>query len=198
MGTINKRIDIEDFIQNLPQDTLLILDEAYIELAPQNCNPKVDISNANILHFRSFSKAYGLAGLRIGYMLGNAQILANFNKIRNHFGVNRIAQAAALAALNDQSYLQKIIAQNAVGRTRLEKIAKDNGLIPLPSATNFVTMDCMAQSRSQTLLNLLIENGIFIRKPMTPPQDRCIRVSVGTSQEIDYFEQTLPQLLNRL
>ncbi|MEM9717528.1 MAG: aminotransferase class I/II-fold pyridoxal phosphate-dependent enzyme, partial [Pseudomonadota bacterium] len=120
------------------------------------------------------------------------------DKIRNHFGVNRLGQIAALAALQDQSYLADIIEKTLAGRARLAKIAEGNGLISIPSQTNFVTMDCGGVDRANLILNALIEERIFVRKPMVAPQDRCIRVSVSVESEIDIFEATLPRVLQGL
>ena len=94
------------------------------------------------MRFRTFSKAYGLAGARVGYALGEAGLISMFDKIRNHYGMSRSGQIGALAALADQDYLAKTVGRIAAGRDRLAQIARENGLAPLPSATNFVTMDC--------------------------------------------------------
>ena len=87
---------------NVPDGCLLVLDEAYIEFAPEGTAPKVGISDPKVIRMRTFSKDYGMAGARVGYALGAADLIGEFEKIRNHFGMNRAAQAGALAALGDQ------------------------------------------------------------------------------------------------
>ena len=115
-----------------------------------------------------------------------------FDKVRNHFAVGRIAQAGALAALQDQPYLSEVRAKAAVARGRLNQIARDNGLIPLPSATNFVTMDCGRDGAyARSILRDLTERGIFIRMPGVAPLDRCIRVSLGDDAALNTLAEAL-------
>ena len=139
-----------------------------------------------------------MAGQRVGYVIGAPELIQTLDKIRNHFGVNRLGQMAALAALQDQDYLETVLAQTKAGRRRLAEIAQFNGLVPLQSHTNFVTMDCGSVDRANAILNALIARRIFVRKPMVPPQDRCIRVSVSVPEQIDLFEATLPLVLEEL
>ena len=145
---------------------------------------------------RTFSKAYGMAGLRVGYAYGNAEIIRSFEKIRNHFGMNRVSQAAALAALKDQSWIDEVVAKVAKGRAMLAEIATAHALVPLPSATNFVTMDCGADANfAKAVLNALEEQGVFIRMPFAEPGNRCIRITVGTDEDIACFKAALPRAL---
>ena len=119
--------------------------------------------------------------------------------MRNHFGVNRLAQAAALAALADQAYLHEVIARVASARQRISDIARSNGLEPLPSATNFVTIDCGSDGAyAKRLLDGLISLGIFVRMPGVEPLNRCIRVSSAPDTELDLFAEALPQALRSL
>ena len=151
------------------------------------------------MRFRTFSKAYGMAGARIGYAVGATELITSFNKIRNHFGVNRIAQAGALAALADQSHLQSVIDQTAQARIRIEEIGRANGLAPIPSATNFVTLDCGRDGdHARAVLGKLLEAGLFVRMPFVSPQDRAIRLSCGTVADLDLVEATLPKVLAKL
>jgi histidinol-phosphate aminotransferase len=154
------------------------------------------MSHPRVIRFRTFSKAYGLAGLRVGYALAEADFITAFNKIRHHFGMGRVAQAGALAALQDQDYLRATVAAIAAARDRIAAIARDNGLVPLPSATNFVTIDCGRDGAfARAVLASLVAQGIFVRMPFTPPQDRCIRVSVGGRADLDAFAVALPRAL---
>jgi histidinol-phosphate aminotransferase len=188
---------VEELIGNIPDASVLILDEAYGEFAPEGTLPPLDLDNPRLLRFRTFSKAYGLAGARVGYVIGEAGLVKCFDKVRNHFGVNRLAQAAALAALDDQSYLKDVIAKVTQARARIGEIARGAGLQPLPSATNFVTIDCGRDGAyAKSVLDALIARGIFVRMPAIAPLNRCIRVSVAPEAELDLFAEALPEVLN--
>lgn len=196
MGSHHPGRVIEDLLANLPPETLLVLDEAYIDLAPPGTAPDLPADTANLIRFRTFSKAHGLAGLRVGYAITSAPLATAFDKVRNHFGVGRIAQAGALAALRDQDYLAQIRSKVSTARLRLQGIAKANGLIPLPSATNFVTLDCTRDGDyARRVLAELGSRGIFVRMPGIAPLDRCIRVSLGDEAALAAFEQALPAAL---
>jgi histidinol-phosphate aminotransferase len=185
-------------MDTLPGDTVLCFDEAYAEFAPQGTVPSIDVTRPNVIRFRTFSKAHGMAGARIGYAIAHSDLILSFEKIRNHFGVNRIAQAGALAALQDQDWLASVIAKVAAARDRISNIAQDNGLTPLPSAANFVTIDCGADGAfAKKVLAGLIVQGCFVRMPFVAPQDRCIRVTAGTGQALDIFAEALPIALDQ-
>ncbi|PWV86685.1 pyridoxal phosphate-dependent aminotransferase [Phyllobacterium myrsinacearum] len=199
MGTWHTASEISAFIAALPETTLLILDEAYGETAPASALPAIDVSRPNVLRMRTFSKAYGLAGMRCGYAIGGERQITAFDKIRNHFGMNRMVQIAALAALADQPYLNAVVARIIAGRDRIAAIAARNGLAAIPSATNFVTIDCGRDGTyAASVLSGLIERDIFVRKPMAPVLDRCIRVSVGLDEELGLFEEKLTETLAAL
>ncbi len=196
MGTCHNAKVIEAVINAVPEGSLLVLDEAYLEFAPEGSAPDLDVSDERVIRFRTFSKAYGMAGARVGYGIGAAPLIESFNKIRNHFGVGRISQAGALAALGDQRHLADTIARVSEGRERIATIAAENGLAAIPSATNFVAIDCGADSAfAKRVLAQLLEQGIFVRMPFVAPQDRCIRLSVGTEADLDLFETALPAAL---
>ncbi len=196
MGSWHNATVIQHLIDSIPEGSLLCLDEAYVEFAPEGTAPPIDASNPSVIRFRTFSKAYGMAGARIGYGIAEQNLVRSFDKVRNHFGVNRLAQAGALAALNDQAYLGEVKMRVAAARTRIAAIAVDNGLRSLPSATNFVTIDCgHDQAYAQAVLNGLIERDLFLRMPFVSPQNRCIRVSAGTDHDLDLLAEALPSVL---
>jgi histidinol-phosphate aminotransferase len=149
------------------------------------------------LRFRTFSKAHGLAGARIGYAIGEAELIRSFDKIRNHFGVNRIAQAGALAALQDVDHLSAVVQKVAAARDRIAAVALANGLRPLPSAANFVAIDCGKDGTfARRVLSGLTAGDVFVRMPGVSPLDRCIRVSAGTTSDLDAFEEALVHALD--
>jgi histidinol-phosphate aminotransferase len=196
MGTWWEADEISRFIEALPETTMLVLDEAYGELGPDTALPPLDISRPNVLRMRTFSKAYGLAGIRCGYAVGEAEVIRDFEKIRNHYGVNRMALVAGEAALADQNYLGQVKSKVAAGRERIAGIARDNGLSPIRSATNFVTIDCRSDGAfALKVLEQLLARDVFIRKPMAPVLNRCIRISVGRDNELDIFAEELPKAL---
>lgn len=201
MGSWWDADSVTAFARALPETTLLILDEAYGETAPAGTIPPIDalIGQPNILRMRTFSKAYGLAGARIGYAIGTLGNAQAFDKIRNHFGMARISVQAALAALNDQTYLADVIARIGASRDRISGIARSNGLLPLASATNFVTVDCGRDvTHAKAIVDGLMEHGVFIRMPGVAPLNRCIRISVGPENEMALLEEALPKVLKRL
>jgi len=199
MGTWWHANAIVDFAKNMPDETVIILDEAYCETAPSDAVPPLGFALPNLLRYRTFSKVYGLAGQRIGYVFGESDVIAGFDRIRNHFGVNKIAQIAALAALKDRDYLGKVIDWTAAGRAEIARFTNELGLSPLPSGTNFVTVDCGRDAAyAQAILNGLAERGVFIRKPMAPGLDRCIRISVGTEKDLEIARAALADTLKAL
>ena len=188
--------DIARLIAGLPPETLLILDEAYSDTAPPGTLPPIDAANAQVIRYRTFSKAYGLAGARIGYAIATPDTIAAFDKVRNHYGINRVGQLGALAALEDQAYLADVVTKIARARGRIADIARHNGLAPLPSATNFVAIDCGGDgSFAKRVLDGVLARGVFIRKPGVAPLDRCIRVSCGSDADLDLFAEALTPAL---
>jgi histidinol-phosphate aminotransferase len=199
MGSWWPETAVTELIGSIPDGMVLILDEAYGEFAPFGTLPPLDLDNPKVLRFRTFSKAYGLAGARVGYVIGEAGVVKCFDRVRNHFGVNRLGQAAALAALADQAYLRDVIAKVSRARERIGAIAHDAGLRSLPSATNFVTIDCGGDGAfARSVLNGLIDRGIFVRMPGVDVLNRCIRVSVAPDNELDLFAEAFPQVIRSL
>jgi histidinol-phosphate aminotransferase len=197
MGSWHDAGTVCAMIDALPEGTALALDEAYADTAPAEAIPPLDLSHPRVIRFRTFSKAYGLAGLRVGYGLAASELIAAFGRIRNHFGMGRVAQAGALAALQDQEHLSRTVAEIAAARTRIAGIARENGLEPLPSATNFVTIDCGRDgSFACAVLAGLVARGVFVRMPFTAPQDRCIRVSCGRDADLLALAEALPGALD--
>lgn len=187
---------IAAFVSAVPETTLVLLDEAYGEFAPSGTLPALDTGRPNVLRLRTFSKAHGMAGLRCGYAIGERQTIRTFERVRNHFGVNAVAQAGAMAALADTDHLASVVVRTAAARSRIAGIATANGLVPLPSATNFVTVDAGHDAAyAVALLEALAAKGIFIRKPAAPRLDHHIRISVGDDAALDLLADVLPPVL---
>ena len=196
MGTWHSGADISAVLDDLPEGCLLLLDEAYVEFAPEGTAPEIDPEDPRVIRMRTFSKAYGMAGARVGYAIGAAALIRSFDKIRNHFGMNRTAQAGALAALADQDWLAQTNARVVAARTEIARIAGESGLTALPSATNFVAVDCGANGDfARAVLEGLVARGVFVRMPFIAPQDRCIRISCGRPQDLALLAAALPRAL---
>lgn len=196
MGSHHPAPMIEDLVANLPPETLLILDEAYADLAPPGTVPEIAADHPQVMRMRTFSKGYGLAGARVGYAITNPELALAFDKVRDHFGVGRISQAGALAALEDQDWLRTVQTLTLAARERVARIALASGLEPLPSATNFVAIDCGRDGAfARRVLEEMALRGVFIRMPGVAPLDRCIRISLGDDAAIDLVEEALPLAL---
>jgi histidinol-phosphate aminotransferase len=199
MGTWHSARVVARAIDAVPDGTLMVLDEAYIDAAPAGTAPPINASDPRVIRMRTFSKLYGLAGLRVGYAIGAAPLIAMFDRIRNHFGMGRVAQAGALAAVQDQDWLAHVQGQVAQARDRIAAIAADNGLHALPSATNFVTVDCGRDGAfARAVLQGLAAKDVFVRMPAVAPMDRCIRISTGPDAALDALALALPDVLRGL
>ena len=196
MGSWLSGADVVSALDNLPDGCLLVLDEAYVECAPEGTAAPVAADNPRVIRMRTFSKVYGMAGARVGYAIAAPGLILAFNKVRNHFGMNRAAQAGALAALQDSDWLEHVQSRIANAREQISRIARENGLTPLPSATNFVTIDCGQDGAfAKAVLDALVAQGIFVRMPFATPQNRCIRVSCGETSDLEAFAAALPVAL---
>jgi histidinol-phosphate aminotransferase len=188
--------DIARLIAGLPSGCLLCLDEAYIDTLAVPDRPIVDVAHPQVLRFRTLSKAYGLAGARIGYALGPQRLIAAFEKVRNHYGINRVGQMGALAAIADQDYLIDVVAKIARARDQIGTIVRASGLTALPSSAGFVAVDCGRDAAyAQRILDGLLARGVFVRKPSVAPLDRCIRISAGPDATLSVLADTLPNVV---
>ncbi len=188
--------EIDEFRQALPYGCVLLLDEAYYEYAAGYL--PLDADDPQVIRFRTFSKAHGMAGMRIAYVVAHKDHTDALNKIRYHFGVNSIAQAGALASLSDPAHIAQVVAQTDLGRIELREFMVSMGLKPLPSHTNFLTVDVGSKSRAESILEALLQQGVFIRKPGLPPLDSCIRITIGRPEQRARFAQILTDVLRTL
>ena len=197
-GTWHTTTGIQALIESLPSDCILLLDEAYSDFAPESALPPIEPAEERVIRLRTFSKGHGMAGARIGYAIASAEIIANFNKIRMHFGVNRIAQIGALASLRDTGFLRTVVQEVEEGRKEYAILATELGLNTLPSSTNFVSIDMGSFERAKLTLESLLQRGVFIRMPGAEPLNRCIRVTVGSAPEREAFGQHLTDVVQGL
>jgi histidinol-phosphate aminotransferase len=193
-GTMLPHGEIVRLFAGLPSRSLLFLDEAYADFVPQG-DVFASLQHGRLLRARTFSKAYGMAGARIGYAISTPRNVATFQKIRLHYGVNRNAQIGALAALQDEPFKRRVVEETAKGRDDYYRIARDLGCGALQSCTNFVCIDFGSSERATGVMNALLRHGVFVRKPGAPPLDRYVRVSVGTPDERVEFAARLRRVL---
>jgi histidinol-phosphate aminotransferase len=186
-------------LERLPDNCLLVLDEAYAEFAPAGALPDLAPDDPRVIRFRTFSKARGLAGMRVGYVQGAPELVRPLDRIRKQFGVGRLTQAAALAALEDQDFVADVVAATVEGRRDYGRLAAEHGFGVLPSATNFVAFDVGTPARAHAILTALRDReGVFIRMPGVAPLNRCIRVTVGRSEDRHRFADAFRRVVASL
>jgi histidinol-phosphate aminotransferase len=193
-GSFARADEVEAFLAALPAQSLVVLDEAYADFVPERALPAPN-GDPRVVRMRTFSKAYGLAGARIGYALAPRETIATLGKIRNQYGVNRTAQIGALAALGQREFIAGVVAEVARGREEYAALGARLGVRTIPSTTNFVCFDLGSRGRAEAMVEALLENGIFIRKPGAPPLDGFIRVTVGAQAERAAFAEVFGDLL---
>jgi histidinol-phosphate aminotransferase len=196
-GTIVSRADFESFLADLPKERLLlVLDEAYREyVAAADCPRGTDYVAMEIpvLVLRTFSKIYGLAGLRVGYGIGAPWLVELLNRIKPPFNVNSLAQKAALAALDDHDHLERSLQTNREGMRYLSEELASLGVKVVPSHANFLTFCLGRQARG--IYEALLRQGVIVRHLGSFGLDDCIRVTVGKPDDNLRFIKALRQVL---
>ncbi|MEQ1484863.1 histidinol-phosphate transaminase [Methyloglobulus sp.] len=195
-GTLLGQVDLQRFISALPKHCLCVLDEAYFEFVgdKEGINSLDWLKqNPNLIITRTFSKAYGLAGLRIGYGLSSPEIADILNRVRQPFNNNALALVAAEAALGDDGYLQQTIAVNSQGMSELTAGFKSLGLEWIPSAGNFVSVDL--KRPGQPVYEALLRKGVIVRPVANYGLPNHLRISIGTPAENQFFLKVLAETL---
>ena len=190
-GTFTPYAEIKAFLQSVPANVIVCLDEAYNEFLPKEL--RADTTPwlkefPNLVISRTFAKIYGLAGLRIGYALTNPQIADMVNRVRAPFNVNSVAQAAALAALHDQDFVERAYQNNRAGMAQLEAGAKQLGLGYIPSFANFLTIQvAQTGARCAAINAALMKRGVTVRPVAGYELPTYLRVTIGTPAENEKF-----------
>jgi histidinol-phosphate aminotransferase len=195
-GTAFSGKEFEEFLAKVPDGVLVVLDEAYIHYAVSvGLRDSVTAyrKQKNMLILRTFSKVYGLAGLRIGYAIGMSELLLAMNKLKTPFNTSGTAQAAALAALEDHEHVARCIATNAMERARLCAGLTKMGLRPLESESNFVFMEVGPEAKEMS--DELLRKGVIVRPLGWMGFAEAIRVSVGTADENEKFLRAMTEVL---
>jgi histidinol-phosphate aminotransferase len=195
-GTAFGAAELQEFLRRVPPDVLVVLDEAYIHYADRADMPdsvQLFREHKNLLIMRTFSKVYGLAGLRVGYGIGDTPVLEAMNKLRTPFNLAGVSQAGAMAALDDAEHVNRSIKENAVERARLTQGLSELGLRPVRSHTNFIFIDIGPEA--QELCDELLHEGVIVRPLGWMGFPEGMRVSVGVAQENDKFLAVVSRLL---
>jgi histidinol-phosphate aminotransferase len=199
-GTMNTAAEIAGFFERVPEHVLVVIDQAYFEYIDRPDYPDAVESyvrpGRRALVLRTFSKIYGLAGLRVGYAVGPPDVIAAMTKTRRPFDVTTTAQIAALASLDDPGEIARRRALNAVGLARLAATLREHGLNPAEGAVaNFLYVDTGEDARP--LYDRLLGEGVIVRPLHGFGAPTAIRVSVGTPDENDFFAAALGRVLAR-
>lgn len=194
-GTMFTADDLDKFLALVPAHVLVVLDEAYCDYVDHpNYSRAIEIvrGGRNMIVLRTFSKVYGLAGLRIGYGIGPAELLDEMNKIRGPFNTSGVAQAAALAAIGDAEHVRRSIESNRAGLKQLSGGLKNLGVKFVPSFANFILVDFGFET--EPLSEDMLKHGVIVRPMRWMGFPNCIRVSVGNHAENEKFLQVLTEL----
>ncbi|MDG2956654.1 histidinol-phosphate transaminase [Bisgaard Taxon 10/6] len=189
--------EIDEFLAKVRSDIIVVLDEAYTEFTAKD--ERVDSfallkKYPNLVVSRSLSKAYGLAGLRIGYAVANEEITGLFNRVRQPFNVNSLALAAAVAVLNDDAFVEKVAENNRNELKRYEAFCQRYGLKYIPSKGNFITIDF--ERPAAPIYDALLHEGVIVRPIAGYGMPNHLRVSIGLPQENDRLFDALIKVLN--
>ncbi len=198
-GTLLPRGELESFIECLPATVICVLDEAYFEYV----NPELRADSVswlqrypNLIVTRTFSKAYGLAGLRVGYSISSEAVADLLNRVRQPFNNNLLALAGAEAAWSDQGHLDKTLGVNAAGMHQLEDAFNALGLTWIPSSANFISVN-LAQP-AMPVYQALLQKGVIVRPVANYELPEFLRVSIGTEQENSFFINALTEVLTHV
>ncbi len=196
-GTWADETALRAFLDRVPRDVIVVVDEAYTEYARPLGAPDASTwlaSHENLVVSRTFSKAYGLAGIRVGYMLSSPAIADLLNRIRQPFNVNQLAMVGAEAALGDVAFIERSVRENAAGRRQLETGLADFGLSVPPSAGNFVLVNL--ERDAAPINEALLRAGVIVRPVANYGLPQHLRITVGTEVQNERFLAALGAALN--
>jgi histidinol-phosphate aminotransferase len=195
-GTWVTRTAMDRFLRSLPEGVITVIDEAYFEYSSRRSVPdslEYIRQGKPVVSLRTFSKAYGLAGLRMGYLFAPTDHVTAMNKVRQPFNTNSLAQTAAIAALGDERHLRRVVRLNRRERRALEGSLRDLGISCLPSETNFLLVD-VGRDGTQ-VYDMLLRKGVITRPMGGYGYPNHLRVTVGTQDENRTFLEALRTVL---
>ena len=197
-GTYFTIKEFDAFMEQVPDRVLVILDEAYFEYAahlddyPDSMHYRYD----NVITLRTFSKAYGLAGLRVGYGFAHANLISNLNKVKLPFEPSWPAQIGAISALDDDIYIKNTVMTCHHGLEEISSVFKEMDLDYIPSAANFVTLVFKETEEAGEFTKSLFQHGIILRHLSGWGLENCVRITIGTEEENHFTIKCLSQILS--
>lgn len=191
-GTMIPQDEISEIASQL--DGVLVVDEAYADFANDNCLPLVE-KHDNILILRTLSKSYSLAGIRLGFCIAQEHLIKGLMKVKDSYNVDRLSIAAVVAALDDQKSMRSHVGKIKETRQYLTKSLEDLGFFVYPSQTNFVLARCMSGVSANVLYQTLKSRKILVRYFHQRRLDDCLRITIGTREEIDILLRNLRELV---
>ena len=196
-GTFFGRKAFDEFMTRVPPRALVLLDEAYFEFAQDlpDYPDSMDYRHDNVITLRTFSKAYGLAGFRIGYGFGHPELIASLWKVKLPFEPGGLSQEAGVAALEDHQFLAHTLQQNRGGLDLFRRELTQLGINWIPSATNFLAFETPAGWTSDDLFQAMLRRGVIIRPLQQNGLPGCLRISVGTPEENQVCVDVLREIL---
>jgi len=196
-GTYITKDEFDYLMKHVPSHVLVILDEAYFEFAVQQDDypDSMDYRYDNVLTLRTFSKAYGLSGVRVGYGFGHEELISYLTKVKLPFEPNLVGQLGAVGALEDQPHLERTIKNNTKRYNELITYLEDKGFKPIKSITNFVTLKTGTAEASDFLFDKLLDKGVIIRPLKANEMNEYIRISIGTKDEMKHFYEAMDAVL---
>ena len=197
-GTSLRHMDLVSFLRRLPDSVLVVLDEAYIEFADSTSRPDGTLllnEFPNVILLRTFSKLYGLAGLRIGYGIARPETIASIEKIRPPINVNHLAQVAALAALEDTDFVRTVLANNAAAKVRYSSVCAELGIRYIPTHANFIMIE--TGRNGDEMSQLFLNHGILLRSGVEFGMPTWLRITLGTPADNDKVFAVLYKALAR-
>lgn len=202
-GTYVTKTEFDSFMEKVPKDIVVVLDEAYFEFAVEHFSYPNSMSyrHDNVITLRTFSKAYGLAGIRIGYGFGHHELIESLHKVKLPFEPNIIAQQGAIGALEDHWHLERTLNNNRKRYNELTNYFKDKKFKYIPSVTNFVCLYTGSKEATLFLYKSLEDFGVITRTLFPNGIEDYLRISIGTKAEnyhlINSIENTLPEMRKR-
>ncbi len=195
-GTIFTRHEFDEFYRHVPERVLILMDEAYFEYG--RSSPRYPDSmhyrHDNVITLRTFSKVYGLAGLRVGYGFAHEDLITHLHKVKLPFEPSGLAEMAGIAALDDKEWLHRTLELNARGLRELMETLPQLGLHPIPSDANFVMVPTASADEARELFEALLRGGVIVRQLATFGLPNCLRISTGAEDEMKLLFETLAEL----
>ncbi len=196
-GTYMTRQEFDYLMEYVPEHCIVIIDEAYYEFASEMADDypnSMDYRYDNVITLRTFSKAYGLSGIRVGYGFAHEFFIENLTKVKLPFEPNSLAQVGAVQALEDRPHLERTLSENKRLLKELTEYLQGRGLKTIPSVTNFVTVNMGSEEKSQKLFEDLLNHGVIIRPLSSNEMNQYVRISVGTQKEMEHFYSAMEQV----